>query len=97
AVIPQDFTISKNYITLSGLEIHGSLSINASFAQVFNNFIHDGTAVFIHGSYILIRGNRIAGHAWDQITTGWGTAADHVVFENNDISDAQGHGEDFMQ
>jgi hypothetical protein len=96
-VIPMDVTISKNYITVSGLEIRGSLSLDGSYAQALNNYIHHGTAVFIHGSHNLLRGNRIMGHAWDQITSGWGNAPDHTVIENNDVSDPEALGEDFMQ
>lgn len=96
-IIPQDFTISKNYIVVMGLEIVGSMNINGSYCQILGNYVHDGTALFIHGSYNLVRGNKISGHAWDQITTGWGNGADHIVFEYNEVSDPQGLGEDFMQ
>ena len=96
-IIPQDFTISKDYIVVNGLEIQGSMNIDGTYGRILGNYIHHGTAVFVHGSYNLISGNRISGHAWDQITTGWGNGAHHIVIEYNDVSDPEGLGEDFMQ
>lgn len=104
-VLTQDLVVGKSHVVVRGLELSGaSLRVEGSWCQIIDNFVHHaGTCgLFLHGTYNLIRGNRIAnnGASWgDQVTTGWdnGNSAHHYVFEGNDVSDPEGKGEDLMQ
>lgn len=103
-ILTRDLRISRDYITIRGLELYGcSLWIDGNYGEVLDNYVHHSAVcgMFIHGTYNLIRGNKIAnnGSAWgDQISTGWGTGdIHHIVFEYNEVSDEEGQGEDLMQ
>ena len=105
-IFTKDLTISKDYITVEGIELSGcSMIINGSYDRVMGNYVHNSgvCGLFIHGSYNLIRGNKIAnnGSSWcNQISTAWTNGAPeahHIVFEYNEVSDEEGQGEDFMQ
>ena len=103
-ILTRDFKITKDYITVRGLELSGSsLWIDGNYDRILDNFIHHSAVcgMFIHGTYNLIRGNRIAnnGSLWcNQISTGWGSGdIHHIVFEYNEVSDEEGQGEDLMQ
>ncbi len=103
-ILTSDLRVSKDFITIRGLELSGcSLWVDGHYGLVLDNHVHHSAVcgMFIHGTYNLIRGNRIAnnGSAWgDQISTGWGTGdIHHIVFEYNEVSDEEGQGEDLMQ
>ena len=103
-ILTRDFKITKDYITIRGLELSGSsLWIDGNYDRILDNYIHHSAVcgMFIHGTYNLIRGNRIAnnGSLWcNQISTGWGSGdTHHIVFEYNEVSDEEGQGEDLMQ
>ncbi len=103
-ILTRDFKITKDYITIRGLELSGSsLWIDGNYDRILDNFIHHSAVcgMFIHGTYNLIRGNKIAnnGSLWcNQISTGWGSGdIHHIVFEYNEVSDEEGQGEDLMQ
>ncbi len=103
-ILTRDLTVPKDYITVKGFQLSGSsLWLDGSYCRVMDNYIHHSAVcgMFIHGTYNLISGNKIAnnGAVWgDQISTGWGTGdIHHIVFEYNEVSDEEGQGEDLMQ